>query len=85
MLTHEKIKPLILEATRKVDKEIVDIQEVHPWPRMKIHQISLDEHMTFRHDFNKTQEEIYQALRVALGIIQIRIEAEYDVTVQHIR
>jgi hypothetical protein len=28
MLTHEKIKPLILEAARKIDKEIVDIQEV---------------------------------------------------------
>jgi hypothetical protein len=85
MLTHEKIKPLILEATKKIDKEIIDTQEVLSWPRMKIHQIALDEHMAFRHDFNKTQEEIHQSSRVALGIIQSRIEAEYDVTVQHIR
>jgi hypothetical protein len=83
MLTHEKIKPLILEATRKIDKEIVDIQEVLSWLRMKIHQIALDEHMAFRHDFNKMQEGIYQASRVALGTIQSRIEAEYNVTVQH--
>jgi hypothetical protein len=85
MLTHEKIKPLILEATRKIDKEIVDIQEILSWLRMKIHQIALDEHMAFRHDFNKMQEGIYQASRVALGTIQSRIEAEYNVTVQHIR
>jgi hypothetical protein len=52
---------------------------------MKIHQMALDEHMAVRHDFNKTQEEIYQESRVALGIIQSRIEAEYDVPVQHIR
>jgi hypothetical protein len=85
MLTHEKIKSLIPEAARKIDKKIVDIQEVLSWLRMKIHQIALDEHMAFRHDFNKMQEEIYQASRVALGIIQSRIKAEYDVTVQHIR
>ncbi|KAI5795934.1 hypothetical protein FPQ18DRAFT_387099 [Pyronema domesticum] len=49
MLTHDKIKPLILEAARKIEKEIVDIQQVHPWPRTKIHQISLDEHIHERH------------------------------------
>jgi hypothetical protein len=85
MLTHEEIKPLILEATRKIDKEIVDIQEVLSGLRMKIHQIALDEHMAFRHNFNKMQEEIYQASRVVIAIIQSRIEAEYDVTVQHTR
>jgi hypothetical protein len=37
MLIHGNIKPLILEAARNVDKDIIDIQEINPWPRIKIH------------------------------------------------
>lgn len=85
ILTHEEIKPQILEAARKVDREIVDIQEVKPLLRMKIHQISLEEHMAFRHDINRSQEEIYQASGTALGQIGKIIEAESGVTVHNVR
>lgn len=74
-----------MEATRKVDKDIIDIQEIKPRPRIKIHQISLDEHMPFRHDFNMTQQEIYIASKDTLDILKGIIEAEYRITLQHAR
>jgi hypothetical protein len=83
MLIHENIKPLILEAARNVDKDIIDIQEITPWPRIKIHQISLEEHMPFRHDFNMTQPD--KASKDVLDTLKNIIEAEYGITLQHAR
>jgi hypothetical protein len=85
MLTYEKIKPLILEAARSINKDIIDIQEINPWPRMKSHQILLDKYIPYRYTVYITQLEKYKASTDTLDILKNIIEAEYGITLPDAR
>jgi hypothetical protein len=84
MLTHEKIKPPYIGSSKRC-QDIIDIQEIDPWPRIKIYQISLDGYIPFRHSFNMAPWEIYKATKATLDVLQNIIEAEHGITLQHTR
>jgi hypothetical protein len=85
MLMFPNTKTIILTAAHAIDRHIIDIQEVTPWPQLKIHQISLDEHMPFRTNKTLNQEQRYTASTATLKRIQTQIESEYNIHIHNTR
>jgi flagellar hook protein FlgE len=82
LLHHE----IIINGACRVDREVIEIMEIMPWPRVKIHQISLDNFMPFLHVTPEMEmAEIIEASDIALNDLRERIKAEYEVTVAHMR
>jgi hypothetical protein len=71
---------------QRADIGIIGVSVVQTWPRVKIHQISLEQFMPFLHEsYELEPDEIHEGSSKALDSIWNRIEAEYGATITQIR